>query len=464
MIPSARLCGKEDIMSRLFGTDGVRGIANAELSCELAMKIGAAGAYVLTSDVHNPRILVGQDTRKSGDMLACALSAGICSIGGDVINVGVIPTPAMAYLARLYSADAAVMISASHNTMEYNGIKWFDGSGYKLSDELEDRIEALIKSNEPMEKPTGSEVGNCLAAPRAVEKYKEFLKSSATESFEGMTVVLDCANGSASGIAADVFKELGAKVISWADEPDGCNINDLCGSTHPDSLQELMTERMADAGFAFDGDADRVIAADEMGNIVDGDRIMGICAKEMKAEGRLKDNTLVVTVLSNLGLKLRMKELGINVVETAVGDRYIIERMRQKGYTLGGEQSGHIIFYDKNTTGDGMLSAIQVMNILAKTKKRFSVLADEVPILPQVMVNVILKPEDKAAALEDADMKAAIADVEKRLEGGGRVLVRASGTEPLIRIMLEGKSEEQINPLAISIARILERKYGGRIK
>lgn len=451
-------------MSRLFGTDGVRGIANAELSCELAMKIGAAGAYVLTSDVHNPRILVGQDTRKSGDMLACALSAGICSIGGDVINVGVIPTPAMAYLARLYSADAAVMISASHNTMEYNGIKWFDGSGYKLSDELEDRIEAIIKSNEPMEKPTGSEVGNCLAAPRAVEKYKEFLKSSATESFEGMTVVLDCANGSASGIAADVFKELGAKVISWADEPDGCNINDLCGSTHPDSLQELMTERMADAGFAFDGDADRVIAADEMGNIVDGDRIMGICAKEMKAEGRLKDNMLVVTVLSNLGLKLRMKELGINVVETAVGDRYIIERMRQKGYTLGGEQSGHIIFYDKNTTGDGMLSAIQVMNILAKTKKRFSVLADEVPILPQVMVNVIVKPEDKATALEDADMKAAIADVEKRLEGEGRVLVRASGTEPLIRIMLEGKSEEQINPLAISIARILERKYGGRIK
>ena len=451
-------------MSRLFGTDGVRGIANAELSCELAMKIGAAGAYVLTSDVHNPRILVGQDTRKSGDMLACALSAGICSIGGDVINVGVIPTPAMAYLARLYSADAAVMISASHNTMEYNGIKWFDGSGYKLSDELEDRIEAIIKSNEPMEKPTGREVGNCLAAPRAVEKYKEFLKSSATESFEGMTVVLDCANGSASGIAADVFKELGAKVISWADEPDGCNINDLCGSTHPDSLQELMTERMADAGFAFDGDADRVIAADEMGNIVDGDRIMGICAKEMKAEGSLKDNTLVVTVLSNLGLKLRMKELGINVVETAVGDRYIIERMRQKGYTLGGEQSGHIIFYDKNTTGDGMLSAIQVMNILAKTKKRFSVLADEVPILPQVMVNVIVKPEDKATALEDADMKAAIADVEKRLEGEGRVLVRASGTEPLIRIMLEGKSEEQINPLAISIARILERKYGGRIK
>ena len=452
-------------MGRLFGTDGVRGVAGAELTIELAMKLGQAGAYVLTKEkAHKPTILVGCDTRISGGMLANALVAGICSVGADAIHVGVLPTPAVAYLTRKHKVDAGVVISASHNPMEFNGIKFFNGEGYKLSDELEDRIEAIIKSNEPMEKPTGSEVGNCLAAPRAVEKYKEFLKSSATESFEGMTVVLDCANGSASGIAADVFKELGAKVISWADEPDGCNINDLCGSTHPDSLQELMTERMADAGFAFDGDADRVIAADEMGNIVDGDRIMGICAKEMKAEGRLKDNTLVVTVLSNLGLKLRMKELGINVVETAVGDRYIIERMRQKGYTLGGEQSGHIIFYDKNTTGDGMLSAIQVMNILAKTKKRFSVLADEVPILPQVMVNVILKPEDKAAALEDADMKAAIADVEKRLEGEGRVLVRASGTEPLIRIMLEGKSEEQINPLAISIARILERKYGGRIK
>ena len=450
-------------MGRMFGTDGVRGIANADLSCELAMKIGAAGAYVLTS-VHNPRILVGQDTRKSGDMLACALSAGICSIGGDVINVGVIPTPAMAYLARLYSADGAVMISASHNTMEYNGIKWFDGDGYKLSDELEDRIEAIVKGEEIMDKPTGSGVGNCLSAPRAVEKYKEFLKSTATESFSGMTVVLDCANGSASNIAADVFSELGAKVISWADEPDGCNINDLCGSTHPDSLQELMTERMADAGFAFDGDADRVIAADEMGNIVDGDRIMGICAKYMKKEGKLKDDTLVVTVLSNLGLKLRMKELGINIEETAVGDRYILERMRQKGYSLGGEQSGHIIFYDKNTTGDGMLSAIQVMNILAKTKKRFSELANDVPILPQVMVNVVVSPEDKAAALKDEDMINDIRAVEKLLEGEGRVLVRASGTEPLIRIMLEGRSEEQINPLALRIAKILEAKYAGRIK
>ena len=253
-------------------------------------------------------------------------------------------------------------------------------------------------------------------------------------------------------------------MISWADEPDGCNINDLCGSTHPDSLQELMTERMADAGFAFDGDADRVIAADEMGNIVDGDRIMGICAKYMKEEGKLKDDTLVVTVLSNLGLKLRMKELGINIEETAVGDRYILERMRQKGYSLGGEQSGHIIFYDKNTTGDGMLSAIQVMNILAKTKKRFSELANDVPILPQVMVNVVVSPEDKAAALKDEDMINDIRAVEKLLEGEGRVLVRASGTEPLIRIMLEGRSEEQINPLALRIAKILEAKYAGRIK
>lgn len=450
-------------MGRMFGTDGVRGIANADLSCELAMKIGAAGAYVLTS-VHNPRILVGQDTRKSGDMLACALSAGICSIGGDVINVGVLPTPAMAYLARKYSADAAVMISASHNSMEYNGIKWFDGEGYKLSDELEDRIEAIVKGEEAPKRPIGSRVGSCLSAPRAVEEYKEFLKSTANESFEGMTVVLDCANGSASGIARDVFTELGAKVISWADEPDGCNINDLCGSTHPESLQKLMTERMADAGFAFDGDADRVIAADEMGSIVDGDRIMGICAKNLKESGKLKDDTLVVTVMSNLGLKLRMKELGIKIEETAVGDRYILERMRQKGFCFGGEQSGHIIFYDMNTTGDGMLSAIQVMNILASTKKRFSQLANEVPILPQVMLNVVVKSEDKQAALSDVDLMENIQRVEKELDGSGRVLVRASGTEPLIRIMLEGKCEEEIAAHAYKLARVLESKYGGRIK
>lgn len=314
-------------MARMFGTDGVRGVANKDLSCELALKIGKAGAYVLTNEVHQPRILLGRDTRLSGDMLSAALTAGICSVGGDVIDVGVIPTPAMAYLARAYEADAAVMVSASHNTMEYNGIKWFDGKGFKLSDGLEDEIEKLIKEGMDFELPTGENVGHVIIAKRAVQEYKEFLKSTARNRFDGLTVMLDCANGAASEIAYDVFTELGAKVYPRADEPDGININNKCGSTHPERLQELVAESDADAGFAFDGDADRVIATDERGNIVDGDRIMGICAKAMKAEGRLKKDTLVVTVMSNIGLKKRMTELGINVAETKVGDRYVLEEM-----------------------------------------------------------------------------------------------------------------------------------------
>ncbi len=451
-------------MGRMFGTDGVRGIANGDLTCDLAMKIGAAGAYVLTSAVHNPRILLGQDTRRSGDMLSAALAAGICSVGGDVINAGVIPTPAMAYLARRYNADAAVMISASHNTMEYNGIKWFDGDGFKLSDGLEDRIEAIVKGGEELPRPTGRAVGHCVQALRAVEEYKEFLKSTATASFAGKKIVLDCANGASSAIAADVFRELGATVVARGDEPDGNNINDECGSTHPERLQELMTEELADAGFAFDGDADRVIAADELGHIVDGDRIMGMCARWLHSQGKLVKDTLVVTVMSNMGLKKRMREAGVNIEETAVGDRYVMERMRENGYVLGGEQSGHIIFLDLNTTGDGILSAIQVMNILCSTGKRFSALAGDIPIYPQVLANVRLAPEHKGAAMGDTDMKTAIELAEKELGDSGRVLVRASGTEPLIRIMLEGKEEEQIDRLAISIAKVLEHKYDGRIK
>ncbi len=451
-------------MARMFGTDGVRGIANGDLTCELAMKIGAAGAYVLTSAVHNPRILLGQDTRRSGDMLSAALAAGICSVGGDVINAGVIPTPAMAYLARLYSADAAVMISASHNTMEYNGIKWFDGNGFKLSDELEDRIEAIVTGGEDLPRPTGRGVGHCVQAQRAVEEYKEFLKSTATARFDGKKIVLDCANGASSGIAADVFRELGATVVSRGDEPDGNNINDECGSTHPERLQELLTEELADAGFAFDGDADRVIAADELGNIVDGDRIMGMCAEWLRGQGRLKNDSLVVTVMSNMGLKKRMDEIGIHVEETAVGDRYVMERMRQKGLVLGGEQSGHVIFLDLNTTGDGILSAIQVMNILCSTGKRLSRLAGSVPIYPQVLANVKVAPEQKEAAMTDEDMRRLIAQSEEELGNSGRVLVRASGTEPLIRIMLEGADEEQINRLAVSIANVLVSKYKGKIK
>ena len=451
-------------MARMFGTDGVRGVANKDLSCELALKIGKAGAYVLTNEVHQPRILLGRDTRLSGDMLSAALTAGICSVGGDVIDVGVIPTPAMAYLARAYEADAAIMVSASHNTMEYNGIKWFDGKGFKLSDGLEDEIEKLIKEGMDFELPTGENVGHVIIAKRAVQEYKEFLKSTARNRFDGLTVMLDCANGAASEIAYDVFTELGARVYPRADEPDGININNKCGSTHPERLQELVAESDADAGFAFDGDADRVIATDERGNIVDGDRIMGICAKAMKAEGRLKKDTLVVTVMSNIGLKKRMTELGINVAETKVGDRYVLEEMLKEGYSIGGEQSGHVIFLDKNTTGDGMLTAIQVLDVMKSTGRRMYALANDIPIYPQVLVNVIVDNEIKHQAMEDQDLWQRIREVEGKLGSSGRVLVRASGTEPIIRVMLEGQNTDEISDCAIYIVKVLEQKYKGKIR
>ena len=427
------------------------------------MQIGMAGAQVLTSEVHNPRILVGRDTRRSGDMLAAALMAGICSVGGDVIDVGVIPTPAMAYLVRLYEADAAVMVSASHNPMEYNGVKWFNGQGFKLSDALEDEIERLIKAP-AFQRPVGEEVGHIINARRAREEYKEFLISSATTRFDGITVVLDCANGASSGIAAEVFSALGANVIPRADEPDGSNINDGCGSTHPERLQELVTESGADVGFAFDGDADRVIATDERGNIVDGDRILGMCAKVMHDAGSLHGDTLVVTVMSNIGLKQYMRNIGIHVAETAVGDRYVLECMLEGGYSLGGEQSGHVIFLDQNTTGDGMLTAIQVLNILKTSGKRMSALAGDVPIYPQILVNVLVENSRKAEAMQDEELQEKIRQIGEHLGNGGRILVRASGTEPLIRIMLEGQNEDELEELAAQTARILRKKYNGKIK
>ncbi len=451
-------------MARLFGTDGVRGIANTELNCELAMRIGAAGAYVLTSEVHRPRILLSSDTRKSADMLCAALSAGICSVGGDVLDIGVLPTPALAYLVRLYEADAAVMVSASHNPMEYNGIKWFDDRGNKLSDELEDKIEAILCGGDRLPKPTGGDVGRIIRAKHAQREYREFLRSTAKTSFEGLFVVLDCANGAASHIAKDVLTSLGANVVSFEDEPDGHNINEMCGSTHPQRLRQLVAELGADVGFSFDGDADRVIACDERGNIVDGDRILGMCAIAMKREGRLKNETLVITVMSNLGLKKRMRDEGVKLKETAVGDRYVLECMMREGYSLGGEQSGHIIFLDHNSTGDGVLTAIQVLNVLKKSGEKMSTLANEIPLFPQVLVNVEVDNAVKALAMDDELIRERIKGVEAALGDCGRTLVRASGTEPLIRIMLEGESEEAIRAYAVSLARVIEAKYGGKIK
>ncbi len=451
-------------MARLFGTDGVRGIANRDLSCELAFQIGMVGAYVLTNEVHSPRILVGMDTRKSGPMLGAAITAGICSMGGDVIDVGVMPTPAMAYLVRLYEADAAVMISASHNPMEYNGIKWFDGNGFKLSDEIEDRIEKIIVSGEKIPHPEGRDIGRIIPAPRARREYCDYLVSKSAGRFDGLKVVVDCANGAVSNLAKEVFESLGAEVVATSNEPDGININDQCGSTHPERLQQVVVRTGADIGFAFDGDADRLISCDEHGNIVDGDQAMGILALSMKAHGTLKKDTLVITVMSNLGLKKRMETAGVHISETKVGDRYVLENMLAEGYCLGGEQSGHVILLDHNTTGDGMMTAISLLNVVAESLKPLSKLADEIPKFPQVLVNVILDNGIKAEAAKDTELAKRQAEVEVLLNGDGRVLIRVSGTEPMIRIMLEGRDEEKILAYALSMAHILVKKYNGKIK
>ncbi len=451
-------------MTRLFGTDGVRGVANRDLNCELAYKIGAVGAYVLTNEVHSPRILIGMDTRKSGPMLGAALSAGVCSVGGDVLDVGILPTPAMAYLVRLYEADAAVMISASHNPMEYNGIKWFDGNGFKLSDEIEDRIEEIIRSGEEIPHPEGREVGRIIHAVRARQDYCDYLVEQSSGRFEGQRIVLDCANGAASAIAKEVFERLGAEVIAKSSAPDGSNINSHCGSTHPERLQEMVVNYGADLGFAFDGDADRLISCDEYGNIVDGDQAMGILALWMKEHGKLKKDTLVITVMSNLGLKKTMQENGIHVAETRVGDRYVLEEMLANKYSIGGEQSGHIILLDKNSTGDGMMSAIALLNVVAESRKRLSKLAAQIPQYPQVLVNVTVENGAKQQAMDDEDLKKRKEEIEKHLGDNGRVLLRASGTEPLMRIMLEGRDEKNILDQALSLAHIIVRKHNGKIK
>lgn len=449
-------------MARMFGTDGVRGVANDKLSCELAMQIGIAGCAVLSKHTKTPNILIGSDTRKSKDMLKCALTAGICASGGNVIDAGIIPTPALAHLTRRFGADAAVMISASHNPMQDNGIKWFDRFGYKLSNELEDEIEAIITHELPVKRPTGFEIGVlCERHSEAAAEYSDFLCSTSTEDLSGLHIALDCANGASSAFAPEIFKRLGAKVSVCANTPDGCNINAGCGSTHIKKLCEFVKQTGADVGFAFDGDADRLIAVDENGKEVNGDVIMGICAIAMKKAGKLKSDTLVITVMSNLGLKLKMQDEGIKLAETAVGDKYVLAEMRDKGYNLGGEQSGHIIFFDHNTSGDGMLSAIQLTNILIREKKKLSCLAKDIPILPQYLLNVQIDKTVMESAKNDPDTLARTEEVSKLLGQNGRVLVRASGTEPLIRIMLEGTNIDDIKTKAAYIAEPLLNKYDG---
>ncbi|WP_024614882.1 phosphoglucosamine mutase [Clostridium sp. Ade.TY] len=446
-------------MSRMFGTDGVRGVANTELTAELAYNLGRAGAYVLTEGAHKPKILVAKDTRISGDMLEAALVAGILSVGAEAVVLGVIPTPAVAHLTREYGADAGVMISASHNPVEYNGIKFFNNKGYKLSDELEDEIQRVIESGfEGVPSPVGTSLGRERVEVSALEDYIEFAKGTTAVNLSGMKIALDCANGAAYKAAVQAFRDLGAEVYVINDNPDGTNINENCGSTHPEELMEYVVKKGCNAGFAFDGDADRCLAVDEKGNLINGDFILTLCAKHLKEIGRLKDETLVVTVMSNLGLDIACKSLGIKTVKTKVGDRYVLEEMLDKGYVIGGEQSGHIIFLECNTTGDGLVTALQVASILKRENKTLSELCSIMKELPQVLVNATVPNDKKDIYLKDAEIIAEIERMEKLMDGKGRVLIRPSGTEPLVRVMLEGEDQEEIDKLAHNLADMILAK------
>ena len=444
-------------MGRLFGTDGARGVANSELTCELAMKIGRAAAMVLSDEQRSrPRVLIGMDTRISSDMLESAIAAGLCSVGADVLLLGVLPTPAVAFLVQKYGYDAGIMISASHNPCEYNGIKIFKSDGYKLPDEIEEKIESIILDGTIVpDVKIGGEVGRIRHSDMPKFDYIEHLLETVDADFSGMRIALDCANGSASFTAPELFTDLGVDFEVLSAVPNGININRGCGSTHMEQLQRFVKANHFDAGFAFDGDADRLLAVDENGKIVDGDKIVAIAAASLKKRGMLKNNTAVVTVMSNLGFHEFCKRNGINVEVTTVGDRYVLENMRKNDYCIGGEQSGHVIFHDFATTGDGQLTAIQLLQILKLTGKKLSELAGEIEIFPQTMVNVRVSQIGKVRYAKDAEIKKAIASAENELGDQGRVLVRVSGTEPLIRVMVEGKNEEMIQRLADEIATVV---------
>jgi len=447
-----------DYMARLFGTDGVRGVANKDLTPQLAFELGRAGAYVLTECSRRPKILIGRDSRVSGDMLKSALTAGLTSVGAEVIDAGIIPTPAVAYLTRLYKLDAGVVISASHNPVEYNGIKFFNKDGYKLPDEVEDKIEKIINENSDLPTPTGLDVGNVIESKSVQRDYIEFLKSTINCDLRGLKIVLDCAYGASSTVAPILFHELGADVILYGSHPNGEKINVKCGSTNPKVLQEIVAGTGADVGFAFDGDADRLIAVDEKGNIVDGDHIMAMCGIYLKSRGKLNKNTVVVTVMSNIGLDIALKQNGIDVVKTKVGDRYVLEEMVKNGYSIGGEQSGHIIFLDHNTTGDGEITALKVAELLVSSGKKLSELSGVMVSYPQVLINARVKNELKHKYMDDEDIAREINKLEKEMQGEGRVLIRPSGTEPLVRVMVEGKDQEKIESMAKELASLIEKK------
>lgn len=445
-------------MGRLFGTDGVRGVANEELTPLLAMQLGQAGAYVLTKEKeHKPTIMVGCDTRISGDMLANALMAGACSVGANCIYVGVLPTPAVAYLTRKYKVDAGVVISASHNPVEFNGIKFFNGEGYKLPDALEDEIEALIRSDmQGVKFPTGTGIGKIKYRTDAREEYINHSIRAVNVNLQGMKIVVDCAEGASYYTSVEALKELGAQVVAIHNNPDGTNINANCGSTHMEELQARVVYEKANVGLAFDGDADRMLAVDENGNMVDGDQIMSIVGNHMKKQGKLKNDTIVATVMSNLGFFLMAEKNNIKAEQTKVGDRYVLERMVEIGASLGGEQSGHVIFLDENTTGDGLLSALHLLQVMVETGEKLSELAEIMHVLPQALVNAKVPNHKKEHYMEYPEIAAAIEEITNKFAGEGRVLIRPSGTEPLVRVMIEGKDKEQISQEAERLANLIQ--------
>ena len=444
-------------MGRLFGTDGVRGVANTELTCELAMNIGKAAAMVLINDeVKHPTFLIGKDTRLSGDMLEGALIAGLCSVGANVRLLGVIPTPAVAYLVGKYKADAGIMISASHNPFEFNGIKIFNEDGYKLPDDLEEEIEAIVLDGKiPYSKPDFENMGTVSIETNAVADYVEHVQCTIDNDLSGLEIALDCSNGSASRTAQLLFEGLGAKCHMLSDDPNGVNINDECGSTHMEHLMDYVREHNLDAGLAFDGDADRCLAVDDNGNLVDGDYVMAICALDMKSRGKLKKDTVVGTIMTNMGFNRFCDVNELNFVSTKVGDRYVLETILREGYNIGGEQSGHIIFLNHATTGDGQLTGVQLLSLINRRNAKLSSLATLMERFPQVLINVKVSQEGKMRFYTDKEIKAEIKRVEEILGETGRIIVRVSGTEPLIRVMVEGEDAEKIAKLANETADVV---------
>ncbi|HUP79867.1 MAG: phosphoglucosamine mutase [Exiguobacterium sp.] len=449
-------------MGKYFGTDGVRGVANSELTAELAYRLGRAGGYVLSKHLpegEQPKVLIGRDTRISGHMLEGALIAGLLSIGAEVMRLGVITTPGVAYLTKSLDATAGVMISASHNPVADNGIKFFGSDGFKLDDATEQEIEDILDAAEDtLPRPTGKDLGFVSDYYEGAQKYLQMLKQTVEEDFDGLHIALDCAHGATSGLAARLFADLEANVSTIGNSPNGLNINEGVGSTHPEHLAEFVREKGADMGLAFDGDGDRLIAIDENGEIVDGDKIMYICGKYLSEKGRLKDNTIVATVMSNLGFHKAVEEAGMTALQTAVGDRYVVEEMKKHQYTLGGEQSGHLIFLDHSTTGDGMLSGVQLAEIVKSTGRKLSELAAEMPVYPQKLVNI--RVTNKNDAMNGERVLATIQEAEAEMAGNGRILVRASGTEPLVRVMAEAPTAEECDRYVEKIAQVVREDYG----